>query len=231
MITVNLLPIGAFKEKYKGRLFVVAYGLFMLMAAAGLFSYKTFMLDNHLFNLRNEQQSQENSLNALKRQVAEAGGLTNETFRKWRQLSVIVELEERRRDQTRLLVEIDQLLPNTNAWLLSLKHNQGDLTLEGLSTDKDTVSTFHTRLENAAYIDRESVALIEITQDMAIRNYKLTKFLIRAKTSFPQPTIIEEGLPAAGLPSRGDFFKAVEAAAPDLVRNIQSNAGRSGRGI
>jgi Tfp pilus assembly protein PilN len=231
MITINLLPIGAFKEKYKGRLFLVAYGLFMLVAASGLFSYKTLAMDAHLANLQAEQQGQQNSLNALKKQVAEAGGLTTETFRKWRQLSVIVELEERRRDQTRLLVEIDHLLPNTNAWLLSLKHNQGDLILEGLSTDKDTVSTFHTRLENAAYINRESVALVEITQDMAIKNYRLTKFQIKAKTSFPQPAIIEAGLLEAGLPSREDFFKAVEAAAPDLVKNIRDNAGKSGRGI
>ena len=231
MITINLLPIGAFKEKYQGRLFLAAYGLAMLVLIAGLFSYKTFFMDNTITTLQSDQQSQQSALDNLKKQVADSSQITADTFRKWQQLAAIVELEERRRDQTRLLVELDQLIPGSNAWLLSLKHNHGVLTLEGLSTDKDTVSTFHTRLENAAYINRESVALVEIKQDMAIKNYKLTKFLINARTSFPQPTIIEEGLPEAGLPSQADFFKVVEAAAPDLVKNITSNATKSGRGI
>ncbi len=163
--------------------------------------------------------------------MAEANVITTDTVRQWKQLNSIVDLEERRRDQTRLLVEIDKLVPKTNAWLLSFKHENGIVVLEGISTDKDTVSEFHTRLENAEYIIRQSVTLVEITQNMVINGIKLTRFRITAGTTFPQPTVIEDGLPEYGLPSQETFLKVVGNAAPNLVQDIQANATKSGKAL
>jgi len=231
MITINLLPIGAFKEKYKGRVFLAAYGIAMFIAVAALFSIKTNVMDGTLDNLKADQANQEKRLGDVQKQVAEATGVTTKTFQQWQQLTAIMELEERRRDQTRLLVELEQLLPKSDAWLLSLSHDKGQLTLEGISRDKEPVSQFLKKMENATYIDRQSVYLVEIAQNMVINGIKLTKFKITAKTVFPYPQVIDEGIPDFGLPSREDFFKAVEAVAPELVTAAKANAAKSGRAL
>lgn len=232
MITINLLPIGSFKEKFKGRVFLAAYGIFMVIAIAAVFSIKTNVMDGALESLGREQQAKQTQLADLQKQVTAATAVTTKTVKQWQQLAAIVELEERRRDQTRLLVELDTLLPKTNAWLLSLSHNQGLLTLEGISTDKETVSQFLTNLEKAVYIDKRSVNLLEITQNMVINNVKLTKFKITARTTFPSPQILADGLPELGLPPKEDFIKAVEAAAPDLAAALKaSDAPKSGRAL
>ena len=231
MITINLLPIGAFKEKLKGRVFLSAYGVAMLIAVAALFSVKTNVMDGTLERLKADQVSQQSRLSELQKQVAEATAVTNKTFQQWEQLTAIMELEERRRDQTRLLVELEELLPKSDAWFLSLGHDNGTLTLEGISRDKETVSQFLKRMENATYIDRQSVYLLEIAQNMVINGIKLTKFKVTARTTFPYPQVIDEGMPDFGLPSREAFFKAVEAVAPNLVTAFKDNATKSGRAL
>ncbi len=231
MISINLLPVSSLKEKFQGRVFLATYGLFLAIAVAALFSVKVNTLDGHIEALTNEVASRTNQLAAVTKQVADAEKVTQATVREWRQLMAILELEERRRDQTRMLVEVESLLPKDNAWLVTLKHEKGVLSLEGISTDKETVSQFLTKLENATYIDRPSVNLMTITQNEVINGIKLTRFTIKANTVFPQPTIVNDGLPDYGLPTREQFLKTVDAAAPALSKAIKDLATKSGRAL
>jgi len=231
MITINLLPIGALKEKSKGRVFLAAYSIAMLIAVVALFSVKTNVMDGTLASLKVDQTSQQKRLTELQKQVTDAKGVTTKTFQQWQQLTAIMELEERRRDQTRLLVELEELLPKSDAWFLTLSHDKGLLTLEGISRDKETVSQFLKKMENASYIDRQTVYLLEIAQNMVINGIKLTKFKVTARTVFPYPQVINEGLPDFGLPSKEEFFKAVEAVAPDLVASAKEIATKSGKAL
>jgi Tfp pilus assembly protein PilN len=231
VITINLLPIGAFKETYRGKLFLTAYGIFVAILVAALFLVDSNVFGPNIESLKDQQTQQEAKKNQVKNQVAAASEKTTQTYRQWKQLSAIMELEERRRDQTRFLVEIDGLLPKSNAWLLSLAHNKGKVTLEGLATDKETVSQFLTRLEGARYIEKNTVILLEITQNMVINGIKLTKFKVTANTAFPSPTIMAEGLPDLGLPGQDAFLKLVEAAAPDLVKAATSAKGKGKKGL
>ena len=232
MITINLLPIATFQQQYKGRAFLIGYGLFVVLAAAVLFLVKNNVLDLTLANLTAESGRMTNSLNEARKKVTEATAVTNATITRWKQLAAIMELEERRRDQTRLLVEVEDLLPKTNAWLVGLTHQGGVMSLEGISTDKETVSQFLTSLENAAYIDRASVILVQISQDLVINGVKLTKFSVNARTNFPAPRILNTGLPDYGLPSQEEFVKAVrtvdEKLAADLAPESSQPAGRRG---
>jgi hypothetical protein len=128
-------------------------------------------------------------------------------------------------------VEIEELLPKTNAWLVGLSHNsEGLVSLEGISTDKETVSQFLTSLENATYIDRASVTLVQISQDLVINGVKLTKFSVNARTSFPKPTILDSGLPEYGLPSREDFVNLVKAVDEKLVADLTSSPAQQAPG-
>lgn len=230
MITINLLPLGVVKEKYKGRLFVVAYGIGLAIALIGLVSIKTNVLDVEIERLTGEKRNLDSRLIAVKKQVEAADTKTKQAYRQWQQLVSIIELEERRRDQTRLLVEIEKLVPKDSAWLISLDHAKGLVVLEGISSDKEVISQFLDQLESAVYIDKPSVSLMEITQNMVINDIKLTKFKIRAATKFPEPDILIGGLPDQGLPSQADFIKAVTDASPTLVQG-QASAKDGRRGI
>ena len=220
MITINLLPVASFKQQFQGRTFLTGYGIFMVLAVAGLFGVKTGLLDRTLENLGNERTRVTNSLNDVKKRVDEATAVSNATVTRWKQLAAIMELEERRRDQTRLLVEVEELLPKTNAWLVGLNHQGGALSLEGISTDKETISQFLTRLENAIYIDRASVELVQISQDLIINGIRLTRFSVKARTNFPQPGILSTGLPDYGLPSQEEFMKAVKIVDEKLAESL-----------
>ncbi|MDR3038277.1 MAG: PilN domain-containing protein [Candidatus Adiutrix sp.] len=225
MITINLLPVSTLKQQSKGKLFLGMYAVFLVIGLGALFSVKANVFDEAIKSLTAEQNQVDNQVKGAQKQVKEATAVTNSTVLRWKQLAAIMELEERRRDQTRLLVELEDLLPKTNAWLLSLRHNSGLLSLEGISTDKETVSQFLTRLENATYIDKSSVQLVQISQDLIINGVKLTKFSINARTTFPQPVILGQGLPEFGLPSQADFIKAVTAVDEKLVADLTGAAG------
>ena len=220
MITINLLPVAAIQQQFKGRAMLIGYGLILIVAAAAMFAVKSFIFDSTLEELNAQRSHLNNAVTEAKKKVTQASGVTNTTVTRWKQLAAIVELEERRRDQTRLLVEIEDLLPKTNAWLLGLTHQGGTMSLEGISTDKETVSQFLTSLENATYIDRASVTLVQISQNLVINGVKLTKFSVNARTIFPQPTILDQGLPEYGLPSRDDFLKVVKAADEKLAADL-----------
>jgi Tfp pilus assembly protein PilN len=220
MITINFLPVAAIKRQIEGRSILLGYGLFLLLGAVAMFAVKTFVLDLSLERLAGEKNRLAASLNNTKEKVTEAAAVTRATITRWKQLAAIMELEERRRDQTRLLVEIEELLPKTNAWLVSLSHRGGLMSLEGLSTDQDTVSQFLTRLESATYIGRASVTLVQISQDLVINGVRLTKFSINARTNFPQPAILGSGMPEFGLPSQDDFARAVRAVDENLAADL-----------
>ncbi|GHV57259.1 hypothetical protein FACS189460_3510 [Deltaproteobacteria bacterium] len=231
MITINLLPVSTLKQKSKGKLFLGMYAIILVVGLAAMYSVKVNIFDLAITRLTVEKTKVNSDLEAAKNQVKAATVVTNATVLRWKQLAAIMELEERRRDQTRLLVELEDLLPKTNAWLMSLSHNSGQLSLEGISTDKETVSQFLTRLEKATYIDKSSVQLVRISQDLVINGIKLTKFSINARTSFPQPVIIDQGLPEFGLPSRADFIKVVKAVDEKLVADLAGNAAGAKKGL
>ncbi|MGL4208427.1 MAG: PilN domain-containing protein [Candidatus Adiutrix sp.] len=231
MITINLLPIGSLKQKHKGRVFIIAYGLFILIAACALFSYKLNVMDTHIKRLTDEQASRSTQLASLRRNVTDASKITQDIFNQWQTLEAIMELEERRRDQTRLLVELETLIPKEDAWLVTLNHDQDFLNIAGISRDKETVSQFLTQLENATHIRKETVNLMQIAQNMVINGINLTRFRITASTSFPAPSLIDEGLAEIGFPPREEMIAAIEKAAPNLLKDAKGAGGGSRRSL
>jgi len=225
VININLLPVADLRRRFEGRAFLMRCGLFLLLTALVMFALKALALTPSLERLAAEESRLAATLNETGEKAAEAAAVTRATVARWKQLSAIMELEERRRDQTRLLVEIEGLLSNANAWLVGLEHSDGLMSLEGLSTDQEAVSRFLTSLENADHIDRASVTLVRISQDLVINGVKLAKFSINARTNFLPPAILDSGLPEFGLPSREEFARAVRAVDEKLAADIMGDRG------
>ena len=231
MITINFLPVAAMRRRFKSRAFRAAYGLYLVLTVAVMVGVKFGLLGPSLEKLADEKKQAITSLGEVSQEVTRTSAAASDAVNSWKQLAAIVELEERRRDQTRLLLEVEELLPESKAWLVGLSHGDGLLSLEGISTDKETVSQFLTRLENAAYVIRDSIILVQISQDMVINGIKLTKFSINAKTSFPQPEVLDNGLPEFGLPKREDFAKAVKAVDEKLAADLTAGPEAAKKGI
>lgn len=225
MINVNLLPISAFKQKLKGRIFLTALFLLLVMGCAGIFSVKTFILDYNAARLKAQASQLQAELQSFTNQVTAAQKQTEATVRYWKQLTALMDLEERRRDQTRLLAEVEYLVPKDNAWLTAMDHKSGVLTVKGISKDKDTISQFLNQLQNASYLERSSVFLGEISQNMRINNILLTSFTITAHTKFPRPTIMDEGMPDYNLPSSAQFVDLVKNADQNLAAGLTAQDG------
>ncbi len=66
MITINLLPIGEFRDQLQGKIYLVAVALYMVLAIAGLFSFKTFVMDGSLEELQQQSTNLQNTLSAVK---------------------------------------------------------------------------------------------------------------------------------------------------------------------
>lgn len=226
MITTNLLPINNFRARADGKAFLTYIGLLAFTTIVILFGANQFVLKSTITKITAENEALQSTLTETQKKVAGASALTTSTVSQWQQLEAILELEERRRDQTRLLVKLDELLPKNNSWLLSLSNNKGTVNIEGIATDRQTVSQFLAKLQGEKFL--KDVRL-DITQNMVINNIKLTQFKINAKAAFPGSVIMSEGLPESGLPSSQDFITKVQVADPALAQMLGTTKSLSRR--
>lgn len=219
MIAVNLFPVDVWRERARGRARLRGWAVWGVAVAAALLALSQF-LNRDLDGLAAESQARQSDLAALEERVAEARQTTADTVREWEKLMAVLELEERRRDQTRLLLEVEKVLPRDKAWLVSLSHERGVLRLEGLATDPEAVGRFLAQLENAVHLDRDSVRLTGLQPHPAANNNRLTEFTIKARTVFTRPTLADRSLPNYGWPGRDAFVKRVAAVDPRLAERL-----------
>ena len=224
MITINLLPMESLRSQVQGKAFLAALFLFIIIFIGGGLVYKANVVTPTLANITQEISSLSAEEAAMKGKITKADGNIKNIVKMWARMMSILELEERRRDQTRLLVELDELLPKSNAWLLGFTNNGGAVNIKGIATDKEVVSQFYSQLEKSKYLRK--VALVMLSQDLVLNGIKLTQFNITAEAYFPDPDIIKSGLPEVGLPSKEEFMKALEKASPSLAKGLQTVSDR-----
>ncbi|MDR3154803.1 MAG: PilN domain-containing protein [Deltaproteobacteria bacterium] len=218
MIKINLLPIESFRQTASGQLSVTIFAFVMVAAGIGLFLFKTAVMDTKISSLETERDSQNAALQRLKGQSQEALRNTTQFATQLIQADAIAELEERRRDQTRLLDSLAREVINQASWLTSFTHEKGVLTVRGMATDHEVVATFLSKLEKSERL--RNVVLIRAARDTTINNVRLVTFEIRADTAFPPASLMEEGLPEVNLPAREQIIQLVAAAAPTLGENL-----------
>jgi Tfp pilus assembly protein PilN len=221
IIKINLLPIEAFRQSASGQLSVTIFGFVMAGALVSLFLFKTAVMDPKISRLQGERDNQTATLSSLKKEAEEALKQTTQFTTQFIQADVIAELEERRRDQTRLFNAIASRVINQASWLTSVTHEKGVVTIRGMATDHEVVAAFLSSLEGLPSL--KDVDLIRAARDTTINNVRLVTFEIRGGTSFPESSLLQEGLPDVDLPARTEITQLVSAAAPTLGESLSKS--------
>ncbi|MDR2612424.1 MAG: PilN domain-containing protein [Deltaproteobacteria bacterium] len=221
MIKINLLPIEAFRQAASGQLSVTIFAFVMVACGVGLFLYKTAMMDTKITALRAERDAQSARYETLKKDAEEALKETTQFTAQLIKADAIAELEERRRDQTRLLDSIANEVINQASWLTSVSHEKGLVPIRGMATDHEVVAAYLSKLERLPIL--KNVDLIRAARDTTINNIRLVTFEIRGETAFPPASLMEAGLTEVNLPAREEIVRLVSAAAPTLGDNLSKS--------
>jgi Tfp pilus assembly protein PilN len=218
MIQINLLPLESFRQNYSGRLVVAIFGFALVALAVLLYSYNGFFMVPKVETLEKSVQELTVSLNQAKGKNAEALKKTTSFVDEMVKVSVISELEERRRDQSRLFMGISDQVINQASWLVSCSHDNGVVKIKGLAIDPEVVANFLDRLQALPYLT--NVELLRVAGDTVINGVSLVSFDISANTTFAPPTLLADGLPSESLPPKETLVKIVTLAAPNLAEAL-----------
>jgi Tfp pilus assembly protein PilN len=222
MIKINLLPIESFRQTQSGQLSVTIFAFVIVALLIALYFFKGLIMDAKEEAMTTNRTQLTAKLDDLKKASAEALRQTTEFTDQLVQVTAISELEERRRDQTRLLTTMANLVNSQASWLDSIKHENGLLNIKGLATDMQVVAELQTALQNCPLLS--NVILIKTSQDNKYPGVRLFAFELRSDTVFPQATLMQTGLPDVNLPPRELMVKVVQAAAPTLAENLLKSA-------
>ncbi|MDR2199933.1 MAG: PilN domain-containing protein [Deltaproteobacteria bacterium] len=221
MIKINLLPLESFKQTATGQLSVTIFVFVLLAAGLGLYLFKSFVMDAEINKLTDEKTKLTQDLAQLKTTSTKALEQTTEFVNQFKQVAVISELEERRRDQTRLFDSVAHEMINQASWLTSLNHANKVLTIKGMAIDLQVVADFHMRLEQNPHLS--NVKLVR-SEETSINGVTLFTFDFIADTHFDSPTLLKDGLASIELPPREKLVQMVTVAAPNLAETLQNEA-------
>jgi Tfp pilus assembly protein PilN len=222
MIKINLLPLESFKQTATGQLSVTIFAFVVLAVGIALYLAKSFFMDVQINSLQEEKAQLSTKLNQLKTSSTQALKQTTEFVAQFKQVSVISELEERRRDQTRLFNSIAGEMINQASWLTSLNHTNRVLTIKGMAIDLQVVADFHLRLEQNPYLS--NVKLVR-SEETSINGIPLFTFDFVAETHFGGATLLKDGLEGIELPPQEKLIQLVNVAAPNLAKTLEQPEG------
>ncbi|MDR1577568.1 MAG: PilN domain-containing protein [Deltaproteobacteria bacterium] len=219
MIQINLLPLESFRQTSSGRLLVAIFCLTMVGVGLALYLYYSVFMSPLLDELKAKEQSINQGLAKAKGQTALALKKATTFVEDMVKVAVISDLEERRRDQTRLFMAIADQVINQASWLVSCSHDKGVARIKGMAIDHEVVANFLSRLQGLSVL--RNVDLLRAAEDTVINGVSLVTFEISAQTTFQDSSLIADGLPSDTLPPRETLVKIVTLAAPNLAEALK----------
>jgi Tfp pilus assembly protein PilN len=222
MIKINLLPIESFRQTASGQLSVTIFAFIVIALCISLYFFKGLVMDAKVESMQATRGGQQTKLEQLKKTSTEALQKTTTFTNQLIQVDSISELEERRRDQTRLFSSLANLVNHQASWLTSINHELGLLSMRGLATDMQVVAEFQEALQASPLL--ANVTLIRTTQDNSYPQVRLFSFELRADTIFPQAALMATGLPEASIPPIEKMIQEVSTAAPTLGETLKKTA-------
>jgi type IV pilus assembly protein PilN len=197
MIRINLLSTREIEAELGRRQDIVVAvlgigGTLALCVAVLLFQlFRTTMLQRELTNLRAEIASIEGSAKEVAQLQATIASLKQK-------VTVIENLSKKKVGPVRVMESLSASAPE-RLWVTEFKENGGNLTLNGMAVDNQTVADFMKALQGTQYFrDVELVEAAQAQQD----KLALKKFAVRSRLLYqPQP---EQQAKAAAQPAAAD---------------------------
>lgn len=161
MIRINLLPVRQLEAESVRRRELTIGGValalaFLVMGGVYFFQWREHSrLENELTDLRGEIQ-------ALNVKVKEVGELQNKIKDLRGKNKIFEDLSKKRVGPVRVLESLSLATP-TSLWLTELRENRGNLMINGLAIDNQTIAEFMRALANSKYFD--NVDLVEVIQE------------------------------------------------------------------
>ena len=186
MIRINLLPVKEREAENLRRQQLTLGGavLGMALLAMGAIYYLQY---RELGQLQTEMAELRNEILALNVKVKEVGDLQNKIKDLRSKNKIFEDLSQKRIGPVRVLESISSAAP-TSLWLTELRESGGNLVLNGLAMDNQTIADFMRALANSKYFN--NVDLVEVVQEKSA-GAPLKKFSIRSavmyKPSEPKP--------------------------------------------
>jgi len=198
MIRINLLPFKALQAEVTRQReitigAVVLGSVLVLLAAAHLYqSYALTQLEKELVGLRSDIQ-------ALNVKVKQVGDLQTKIKDLKGKNKIIEDLNKKKSGPVLVMESLSTATP-ASLWLTDMRESGGNLTMNGVAVDNQTVADFMRALTASKYFS--TVELVETTQG-AGPTASLKKFSIKTGVVYRPPEAVPTGAKArAGTPER-----------------------------
>lgn len=197
MIRINLLPVKELEAESVRRSELTIGGATLalaclVMGAVYLFHWREHSrLENELTELRGEIQ-------ALNVKVKEVGDLQNKIKDLRAKNKIFEGLSKKRVGPVRVLESLAVATP-TSLWLTELRENGGNVVINGLAMDNQSIAEFMRALAKSKYFN--NVDLVEVVQERSTAP-TLKKFSIKSALLYqpadPKTVEAKVNAPAAG---------------------------------
>jgi Tfp pilus assembly protein PilN len=198
---------------------VSIFAVTMILVTMGLYVYYDFFMGSELEELEKKQTTITQSLNQAKGKTAAALKEATTFVDDMVKVTAISDLEERRRDQTRLFMGLASQVMNQTSWLVSCSHDKGLVRIKGMAIDHEEVAKFLSRLQALPIL--RNVELLRAAEDTVINGVSLVTFELSANTVFAESSLVTSGLPSESLPPKETLVKLVTIAAPNLAEALK----------
>jgi len=182
MIRINLLPVKQLQAEVTRRREIITGsvalgGALLLLLGTYLYqSYRLSQMENQLAGLRTELQA----LNAKVKEVADLQVKIKDLRGKQK---IIEDLNNKKTGPVLVMASLSQATPGS-LWLTELREGGGNVTMNGLAADHETLANFIRSLAVSKHFT--AVELIETTQGTGPTS-ALKRFAIRARVIYRAP--------------------------------------------
>lgn len=182
MIRINLLPIKQLQAEVSRRRQITIGSVVLgavLLSLLGVYlyqSHKLTSLEEELAGLRRELQV----LNAKVKEVADLQVKIKESRGKQK---IIDNLNQKKTGPLLVMASLSRATP-TSLWLTDLREAGGNVTMNGLAADNETIADFMRALDASKFFT--NVDLVESTQGTGT-NASVKRFSVKAKVIYRPP--------------------------------------------
>ncbi len=183
MIRINLLPIREIETEVGRRNDLIIAGLSLALTAAlilGVYLFQSYRRSS----LEKETADLQSEIATLNVQVKEVGELERKIADLKGKLKVIEDLSKKKIGPVRVMDSLSSATP-PRLWLTEFKESSGNLSLNGIAIDNQTIADFLRALARSVYF--KNVDLIESSQ-VDQDKVHLQKFSVRSQVLYQPPS-------------------------------------------